>query len=351
MHYTDWTVDRYGSLIGHIRGAAPGRKILFDGHIDTVPVNQSEWSVPAFEGIRRDGRIYGRGASDMKGAVSAMLCAASHYAADHPDFAGDIYVSCVVQEECFEGVASRAVSETVAPDTVIIGESTGLNFNIGQRGRAEIVAETFGKAAHSANPSFGVNAVHSMMQLLAEIEKIPPAHHEILGDGILVLTDIISDPYPGKSVVPTRCRATFDRRILVGETKEGILESIRAVIRRLAAENSDFKATVGYAYGKETCYTGQTIEGERFFPAWLCGRDDPAAVKALAALREAGLPARYSHYSFCTNGSHYAGEAGIQTFGFGPSYENIAHTVDEYIDLGQLSAAADGYYALLGALL
>lgn len=349
--FTDYYVDKYGSIIGHIKGAKPGKKIMFDGHIDTVPVNESEWTCQPFAGEKKDGKIYGRGASDMKGAVSAMICAAKQYAADHPDFCGDIYISCVVQEECFEGVASREISKTVSPDYVIIGEATGLNLNIGQRGRAEIVVETFGKPAHSANPKIGVNAVTSMMKLLAEIDKIKPAHNDILGEGIMVLTDIISSPYPGKSVVPSYCKATFDRRILVGETKDGILAIIKSLIDNLEASDPDFKASVKYAYGKETCYTGEVIEDERFFPAWLASSEADYVKKAFDGLKKAGINTKLSHYSFCTNGSHYAGEAGIKTLGFGPSYENIAHTTDEYIETEQLYGAVEGYYAILNSLL
>jgi acetylornithine deacetylase/succinyl-diaminopimelate desuccinylase-like protein len=71
---------------------------------------------------------------------------------------------------------------------------------------------------------------------------------------------------------------------------------------------------------------------------------------ALAGLRSAGLDAEIAQYSFCTNGSHYAGEAGIKTIGFGPSRENLAHTIDEYIEIDQLLKAVDGYYGILAAV-
>lgn len=349
--FNDFTIDKYGSITGHIKGGKTGKKILFDGHIDTVPVNEAEWSRRPYAGDIDAGRIYGRGASDMKGAVSAMICAARNYAADHPYFAGDIYVSCVVQEECFEGVASREISKRVAPDYVIIGEATELNLNIGQRGRAEIEVETFGKPAHSANPKAGINAVTMMMKLLGEIGGIQPLHHSMLGDGIMELTDIISDPYPGKSVVPSRCKVTFDRRLLVGETRESALAPIKESIQKLESLDPRFKAKAGYAYGKETCYTGEVIEGERFFPAWLASQKEDYVQKAFHALKEKVISSRLSHYSFCTNGSHYAGEAGIKTLGFGPSRENLAHTVDEYIETEQLYKAAEGYYAIIDSLL
>lgn len=352
LGYDEVTVDSYGNVIGTINGNRPGPCVLLDGHIDTVPVNEAEWTVPPFGGEIRDEKIYGRGASDMKGAVAAMTVAASWFAADTSrNFAGKICVAGVVHEECFEGIASRAVSAAVKPNFVVIGEASELNLKIGQRGRAEIVVETFGKPAHSANPEKGVNAVHLMTRLLDKIEAIEPLEQPILGKGICVLTDIKSSPYPGASVVPSNCRVTYDRRLLVGEDPESTLAPIRAAITELAAADAAFKAEVYFATGKESCYTGEAIEGTRFFPAWLYDAEEPFIQDVLRELTAAGLAPALSHYAFCTNGSHYAGEAGIPTIGFGPSRENLAHTIDEYIEISQLSAGTTGYAAILKALL
>ena len=151
LGYDDVYVDAYGNVIGHIKGSKPGKKLLFDGHIDTVPVpDDSKWTYSPFGAEVVDGKIYGRGTSDMKGQTSAMISAAAYFAEDvKKDFEGDIYVAGVVHEELFEGVASRSISSFVKPDYVIIGESSEMNLKIGQRGRAEIVIETFGKPAHS----------------------------------------------------------------------------------------------------------------------------------------------------------------------------------------------------------
>lgn len=346
-------VDGYGNVVGTIEGREPGPCVLLDGHIDTVPVpDPSVWARNPFGGEVAEGRIHGRGASDMKGAVACMTVAAARFAREtNRAFGGKVCVAGVVHEECFEGIAAREVSAAVRPDYVVIGEASELNLKIGQRGRAEIVAETFGKPAHSANPEKGVNAVHMMLRLAERVERIRPPEHPVLGKGICVLTDIKSSPYPGASVVPDGCRATYDRRLLTGETPEDVLRPFRQAIAELSAEYADFRAEVSFARGEETCYTGRTIEGERFFPAWLHAEDEPFVQSVLAGLRGAGLAPAVSHYAFCTNGSHYAGEAGIPTLGFGPSRENLAHTIDEYVELEQLARAEKGYHAILGALL
>lgn len=353
MGFDEVTVDKYGNIIGCIKGNRPGKKVLFDGHIDTVPVTEeAEWLYPPYAAEIHDGKIYGRGTSDMKGAVAAMTCAASNYAKDTgKDFAGEIYVAGVVHEECFEGVAAREISKNVRPDYVVIGEASQLNLKIGQRGRAEIVIETFGKPCHSANPEKGINAVYKMAKVIGAIRTLVPTHHPVLGDGILELTDIKSAPYPGASVVPEYCRATYDRRLLVGETKESVLEPINGLLEKLMAEDPELKVKASYAVGRERCHTGNEIEGERFFPGWLYDKDDDFVQAVYTKLTEKGFTPEITQYNFCTNGSHYAGEAKIKTFGLGPSRENLAHTLNEYVEIEQLTKVTECYYGVMEALL
>ena len=353
MGFDSVTVDKYGNIIGCIKGSRPGPKILFDGHIDTVPVQDAgKWEHDPFAAEIVDDKIYGRGTSDMKGAVAAMTCAAANFAAaTGKDFAGEIYVAGVVHEECFEGVAARAISAAVHPDYVVIGEASQLNLKIGQRGRAEIVVETFGKPCHSANPEKGINAVYKMAKVIEAIRTLEPTHHPVLGDGILELTDIKSAPYPGASVVPEYCRATYDRRLLVGETKESVLAPINALLDKLMAEDPQLKVKASYAVGREKCHTGNEIEGERFFPGWLYDEKDEFVQAVYGELKAVGYDPSITQYNFCTNGSHYAGEAGIKTFGLGPSRENLAHTINEYIEIDQLVKVCDCYGGVMKALL
>ena len=351
--FDDVHTDEYGNLIATIRGNRPGKTILFDGHMDTVPVQErSSWKHDPFGAEIEDGILYGRGTSDMKCSLACMMAAAAFFAEDTGrDFAGQVSVAGIVHEECFEGVASRAVSRAVNPDLVVIGEASDLNLKIGQRGRAEILLETYGVPAHSSNPSKGVNAVYAMCRAVDRIHALPPSQHPFLGDGILELTDIKSLPYPGKSVVPEYCAATYDRRLLVGETKENVLEPIQKILDELQEEDPSFRGRVSYASGEETCYTGEKISAERFFPAWLLDRDHPAVKSVLEGFRSHGYEPEVTKYSFCTNGSHYCGEAGIPTLGMGPSSENIAHTIDEHVSVEQLYAVAEVYGWMMEAIL
>ena len=353
LGYDEVIVDRYGSVIGTIEGNRPGPTVLFDGHIDTVPAENAEkWTYPPFEAHIADGRIYGRGTSDMKGADAAFTKAVAWFAADrNRDFAGRICVAGVVQEECFEGVASRSVSEICKPDYVIIGESSLCNLKVGQRGRAEIKIETRGVPAHSANPEKGVNAVYKMCGVIDAVRRIVPGEHPVLGRGILELVDIKSEPYPGASVVPECCSATYDRRLLVGETPESVLASVQSALADLVARDDELQVNAHFTEAEDVCYTGERIAAERFFPGWLFDADADWICAIKGKLEEKGFSPKIEQYSFCTNGSHYAGEAGIRTIGLGPSREDLAHTVDEYIEISQLTKVADCYYGVLEALL
>ncbi len=110
--------DRYGSLVAGVAGARPGIRLLFDGHIDTVPAkNVQDWTTPPFEAVVRDGKLYGRGTSDMKGADAAFAVAAAQYLRETGrSFAGELWFAGVVQEECFEGVCAKEVAKRVQPD-------------------------------------------------------------------------------------------------------------------------------------------------------------------------------------------------------------------------------------------
>lgn len=339
--------------LASIKGDRPGPVVLFDGHIDTVPVeDETAWTYPPFAGDIHGNRLYGRGASDMKGALAAMTVGAVQFARQtKKKFAGTLYIAAVVHEECFEGVAARAISQAIRPDYVIIGEASGLDLKVGQRGRAEIVLESKGKSCHSANPEKGVNAVYKMCKAIACLQQVPAPVHPVLGKGILELTDIKSSPYPGASVVPDYCRATYDRRLLTGETKESVLAPLKQALHTLMEQDGEASYRLSYAVGRERCYTGADIEGERFFPGWLYDKQADFVQAAADAMKQAGFTPAIRQYNFCTNGSHYAGEAHIPTIGLGPSREDLAHTVDEYIELSQLTGAVTCYVAVMGALL
>jgi putative selenium metabolism hydrolase len=330
-------VDTLGNVVGTLdRGAGPC--VLFDAHMDTVGVTDpAAWSVdPA--GERRDGRLYGRGAMDMKGPLAAVV-----HGAVAAEAAGRVVVCASIAEELVEGAATVEVARRVHPDVAVICEATGLRVAIGQRGRAELTVEVFGRPTHSARPDLGVNAVDVMADVLAAARAIELPSHPALGPAILVPTDVISRPYPGLSVVPDHCVVTFDRRTLPGESEEDVVAPLRAAVEAAVAPHGA-TGRVTVAVDRFDSYSGARVEAPNFAPAWFT---EVAAEPARTAL--AALGAEPTHWAFCTNGSGTAA-LGIPTIGFGPGDESLAHRVDEFIALDELYAGARGYAALAAAL-
>lgn len=331
--------DEWGNVVGVIRGSGSG-SVLFDAHMDTVPWNGAAWKRNPL-GEVADGRLWGRGASDMKGAMAASVYGIGQLARD-PGSIGTVYVSCSVCEEPAEGASLVRICQRFQPRAVVIQEATELRVNIGQRGRAEIIVETVGKSAHSSRPDLGHNAVKDMAALIRAVEeRLQLPSDPLLGPAILEVTDVKSYPYPGLSVVPSRCRATFDRRLLVEDTRDGVLGQVREL-----AEELGIQAEVKLAETEVRTYTGNSFIHPSFAPAWKLPADAPLVQAAQAALRSVGQEGELGAYSFCTNGSGSAGVLGIPTIGYGPGRESEAHIDDEWLDLDQLYAATEGYMAL-----
>jgi putative selenium metabolism hydrolase len=337
--------DENGSAVGIIVGARSGPTLLFDAHTDTVGIAPgSVWTREPFGAEVDDGYLYGRGAADMKGALAAMVHAAA--SVDKSKLAGKVVISASVMEEMYEGGALKTVMDAVKPDFVVIGEASELILVRGGRGRAEIHLETIGSPSHSSSPHLGVNAIHLMMKVIAAVDKIELGEHPLLGPGILALTDIISEPYPAYSVIPAHCKATYDRRLLPGETVEGVLGAITSL-----PELKEINFSAKIAEAEHQAYTGKVLKAHKFFPAWELEESHPFVQKALSGLRAAGLDPGTRAYRFCTNAAYSIGVAGVPTIGFGPGAEGDAHVVDEKIKLEDLEKASLGYMEIIEAVL
>ena len=345
--FDDAFIDKAGNVVGKISGGGKYR-ILFDAHIDTVDVgDESKWTYPPFEAHVTGGKLYGRGIADMKGALAAMIEAAGTLIADKASLPGDVYISGTVSEEIAEGRSFETVLDEVQPDYVVIGEASELNVKIGQRGRAEVVLEAHGKSAHSSTPELAVNAAEKLADAVRALRDVKLPERPLLGKAIMALTDVISDPYPGRSVIPFKAHATYDRRLLTGEREEDVLEPVRAVLARCREADPDFDVEAYLAENEVVTYTGMRIHNRKFFPAWEIGVDDPLARGTVAAVETTGLRPAVTAYRFCTNGSSSAGKRGIPTVGFGPGGESMAHTVDENVPCSDLEKAALGYMAIM----
>lgn len=340
-------VDRFGNITGTLN-AGPGPCVLLNSHMDTVGVTDPTAWTRNPRGEIADGALYGRGAMDMKGPLAASIYGAA--ALRGTLRAGRVVVSATITEELAEGHSLLPVLERHRPGRVIICEATNLRLATAQRGRAEILIEISGRPSHSSRPDLGVNAVEAMVDVIRQLRELTLPTHPLLGKGILVVTDAMSRPYPGLSVIPDRCLATYDRRTLPGEREADVLGPVQAVIdAAVGAHGASGRATI--AIDSYETYTGVPMKAPNFAQAWEADRKTPFVRAALSALRDVGLDASPTYWSFCTNGSGSAGALGLPTVGFGPGDEGQAHRVDEHILLADLHAGARGYAAIVGALL
>lgn len=338
--------DDWGNVIG-TRQFGDGPTLLVDTHLDTVDVSDRDSWTRSPAGELFDGRVYGRGTVDMKGAAAAAIFAAGALAGlEH----GTLVIAGTVAEELVEGPALIRVCERVRPDAVIIAEPSDLKLIRAQRGRAEIVVTVTGKAAHSAYPAAGVNAVEAMADVTQALRALPTGTDPVLGDGAMVVTDIVSSPYPGASVVPVSCRATYDRRLVPGEDRASIVSAIEALAAPAAAAHGA-AVDVSVAVDEFTTYTGVSVREENFALAWVTELSEPIMVAAETALGRVQSDVTVSTYRFCTNGSGSAGTLGIPTIGFGPGEEARAHTADESILVADLHAGVACFAAIFAEYL
>lgn len=335
--------DGLGNVIGLKRGAVSGPRLLFDAHMDVVPVTTPEvWSGDPFGADLRDGRIYGRGAADTKGSLAAMVVGLGRLPRE--EFRGELVVVASVGEEILEGAGLAAVLDALRPDGVIVGEPSGCQLGIGQRGRARLLFRAAGRAAHSSSPDQSQNAVYLAAELVQRIRALPLPEDPGLGRGLMAPIQIISQPYPSASTQPYQCEITYDRRLVRGESAESLMAEYRSGLADLPGWSVEL-VSEGY-----TTYTGVELRLPDFHPAWMMEPESEWVRKAAGALESAGIPPQIFVAPYCTNGSASAGERGIPTLIFGPGTIDQAHVVDESIGVDELERGLRGYQALANRL-
>lgn len=337
LGFRDIARDVLGNVTGFVGPESGPVALLFDSHMDVVGVS-GDWTVDPFGGEIRDGRLYGRGTTDMKGALAASLCGVSE-AARTGRLTRPVAVSASVLEETVEGAALALVLDRIKPEMCVICEPSSLSIKTGQKGRIEIVVETIGIPSHAAHPERGRNPVLLAARALIAIEAMDLMADDALGPMLMVPTDIKSDPYPLVSALPSSVSIRFDRRIGTGDECDKVLTELKALLDGI--EPGAFRVHV--TADPVTTYTGETRCWDRLLPAWNTGADSDLARAAAQGLRAAGREVVYGTYAFCTNGSEAAGRRGLPTIGLGPGDEADAHINDESISLDDLTGAVDIY--------
>ena len=223
---------------------------MLNAHADTVGV---DGMADPFGAEIRDGRLYGRGAHDMKGSLAAGIGAAKMLADAGVRLRGDFVVAAVADEE-YGSLGTADLITRVRTDAAIVTEPTNLEVCLAHKGYIWIDVETHGKAAHGSRFTEGVDAVMRMGRFLAELERLEAAlrtgpAHPLVGPPSLHAATINGGS--GLSTYAAHCRLQIERRTIPGETVDAAVGQIRAIADRLAAADPTFSATVRSFFARE----------------------------------------------------------------------------------------------------
>ena len=293
---------------------------MLNAHMDTVGVEGMEHP---FEPIMRDGRLYGRGAYDMKGSLAACMLAARRLAAE--DLSGDVIVTAVADEE-YASIGVQSVLSSRRADVAIVTEPTGLRVCVAHKGFVWAEIETEGRAAHGSRPAEGVDAITRMAPALARLAELQSAldaapGHELVGPGSVHASLI--EGGQELSSYPARCRLALERRTAPGETAddfrgecEALIDGIEGAELRMGLVRPPFAVDPDAAVVQAVSRAAAAVTGK------------PAEVYGETYWMDAALTQA----------------AGIPTVVFGPDGWG-AHAVDEWVDLASVDACSDGLVA------
>ena len=296
--------------------------LLIVAHIDTVGAGDMR---EPFTPRERDGRLYGRGALDIKSGVAAMCAAAASLVEQNAKLSKSLVIAAVVDEEC-NSIGTQALVKQVRAEAAVVLEPTDLRLCIAHKGYAWVEVITRGRAAHGSLPDEGRDAIAYMGRVLARVEALdcelaarPP--HALLGRGS-IHASLISGGQELSSY-PAECRMQIERRTLPGETGTHAEAELRDILTALAAKDTDFRAEA-------------KLLAER--TPYEISADSPIASAAANALRRVTGSAEMCGMAFWTDTALLA-EAGIPGVVFGPRGRGL-HGADEYVELDSVVVCA-----------
>ena len=323
------TVDMHDALPGRpnivarVPGTGGGRSLMFNGHIDVVGVEGMTHA--PFDAIEEGGRIYGRGASDMKGGVAAMCAAAARL---RGQLRGDLIVAAVADEEWRSAGTAALLASGVRADAAIVTEPTQLRLMPAHKGFAWLAVRVHGRAAHGSRWDIGIDAIRHAGLLLAELDRVdtvelPNKKHALLGRPSLHAGSV--EGGSGLSTYPDRCAVQIERRTIPGETPDDARRELEAACATVRARHPHFRADV-----------------ELFFsqPPSDVATDAPV-VRALSdVLQGAKLNREPAGMSAWTDAA-LLNAAGVPAICFGPGDMGLAHAATEYIEVREIEQATD----------
>ena len=345
--------DKMGNILGRIGSGK--RVIVYDSHIDTVGVGDpATWGWDPFKGKVENGILYARGAVDEKGSTPGMVYGLS-FAKELGLLEDTTAWYFGNMEEWCDGIAPNAFVEVdpgIRPDFVVIGEPTKMQLYRGHKGRIELKITATGRSAHAASHYLGDNAVYKMMAIITQVRELDRrmrfgmGYHPVQGYPSIAVTDV-SARTASLNAVPDQFTIYLDRRITLSETRDEVIAQIKGLIPDYLQD----EIHVEELYYDKPSYTGFVFPVSKFYPPWLLDDAHPLTQAGQCTIEALwGGKRALGTWDFSTNGTYWAGKAGIPSIGFGPGNEDFAHTNLEQVPLDEVVSAAE-FYALFPKML
>lgn len=323
-------LEERANLIARVQGNGTGPVLVLNGHTDTVPPYEMK---DPFVPCIKDGKIYGRGSVDMKGALAAMMCVLLALKRGGIQPKGDVVFTATIGEESYSPGAYRLVTSGFQADYAIVGEPTGMKVGIAHKGVIWGEAVFFGRSVHGSIPEKGINAIYKACDWIGEIHRsyipvLKERSHPLLGHPTINIGMIEGGTRP--VIVPNQCTVRFERRLLPGETKESAIQELEGILDKLVKKDPEMSGEI-----REM----PVFHGVPHGP--FESKADSDLVKALCAAyqEEFHRDTKPCGLGFWTDGALLAQIPGIQTVVCGPGDIAQAHSNEEYIEQEQLLAA------------
>lgn len=318
------------NVIATLPGTGGGKTLLLNGHLDTVEPNDME---KAFEPWIQDGKLYGRGASDMKGPVAAMVGAMLAIKRAGIRLAGDLVFTGVLDEEHNSIGTIDLLERGLKADGAIVGEPTELQVCTAHRGLEWYEFKFIGRTVHGGRQKEGVNAIAKAVKFINALEEelIPRVFarkHPLLEEATLNYGVIHGGTQ--LSTVAGECSLYVDRRFLPGESYEEVEKEFRGILDRLEKEDKDFKCVM------RVTVESAMKEGYVHLPMEI-SCEHPLVLTVKEAVKEmSGEEAKMTYFPAWTDGGLLSGYGQIPTVVFGPGIIECCHSREEHIPVSHL---------------
>ncbi len=319
--------DRF-NVIAKIQIGKGGKTVVLNSHMDVVPPADG-WNTEPYVLTRGEDRAFGRGSTDAKGCLTALLMATKRIIENPGDTNGNIIVTAVVDEETYSKGARYLVDHAdLHADYGIVGEPTSCRIGLGHNGSVRPVLVIHGKTAHSSTPELGISSVRVAAYISGLVDKIQEQLHEIThpstGKPSISITMLRAGVK--ENVLPDWCELTIDRRMIPGENEKDIIESIEKICADAEAAFPGAKVTID----RYLVTTG---------PASDVKPDSEIAKKAYAACERITGVRQTPYGVTCNTDMNHLMRKGIPTVIIGPGNINYCHKPNEYVEYSQLETA------------